>query len=273
MLFHPEFLETGVVRAISEALPFDSIGATTCGTAVFGGGGGDLMLTVTVLTSNEVEFRTGTSLPIKDDPGEPVRELYSRLTSGAASMPSLLFALAPFAANAWGDELIAALDTLSGGVPLFGSLAFTYRPDFSGIETCCNGERYTDALTLIAMFGEVEPEFYLTLVPEDRIIQQNATVTKALKNQIQSINGLAPLKYLESIGLNSNFAAIASIPFVLTLNNGSRIVRSLYGFTDLPDNSLKYQFAYSGGEICPVRNQHGQMVNRFHNLSLTVCLL
>jgi hypothetical protein len=344
MLFHPEFLETGVVRAISEALPFDSIGATTCSAAV-AGAGSDLMLALTVLTSDEAVFRAGASAPIKDNNlEESMRELYSRLTPSSAEKPALLFTLAPVIDNIGGDEFVAALDMLSGGVPLFGTLAFTYRPDFSGIETCCNGERYPDALTLIAMFGKVEPEFYLTSVPEDRIIQQKAAITKAVKNQIQSINGLAALKYLESIGLaeNGNITTLASIPFILTLSDGSRIVRAAakateegyimaygnipqgvrVGFSDgdmafvlqsvqeaaqsvnaarggnalifsciarrwtlgpntkaevealtsALDNSLTYQFAYSGGEICPVPNQHGRLVNQFHNFSLIVCM-
>jgi hypothetical protein len=38
-------------------------------------------------------------------------------------------------------------------------------------------------------------------------------------------------------------------------------------------DSLAYHFAYSIGEICPVRNQNGQLVNRFHNFSIIACLL
>jgi hypothetical protein len=35
--------------------------------------------------------------------------------------------------------------------------------------------------------------------------------------------------------------------------------------------SVNYHFAYSGGEFCPVRDAEGRLVNRFHNLTLTVC--
>lgn len=34
-----------------------------------------------------------------------------------------------------------------------------------------------------------------------------------------------------------------------------------------------YQFCYSGGEICPVYNEHGRLVNRFHNCTLVACVL
>jgi hypothetical protein len=345
LAFHPEFLETGAVRAVSEALPFDSIGGTTSNVAV-AGAMGDLMLTVSVLTSDDVVFRAGASGPIEDDPRKQIRELYARLVPSSAEIPSLLFTFAPVIANVGGDDFIEALDAVSGGTPLFGSLAFTHLPDFSGIETCWNGKRHTNVLTLIAMSGEINPEFYLTSIPDDRVVHQNAIITQAVKNRIQSINGLVPLEYLESIGLaeSGSIAGISSIPFVLTLDDGSRIVRSAYMTTDeghilsygtIPqgakigfsdgdagfvlqsaretiaqaiaasgarnallfscagrrwtlgtrteaeikelakclDGSFIYQFAYSGGEICPVRNQEGRLVNRFHNFSMIACLL
>ena len=34
-----------------------------------------------------------------------------------------------------------------------------------------------------------------------------------------------------------------------------------------------YQFCYSGGEICPVYTESGELINRFHNCSLIACLL
>jgi hypothetical protein len=345
LAFHPEFLETGAVQAVSEALPFDSIGGTTSNVAVAGAMGG-LMLAVTVLTSDDIMFRAGAAAPIEDDPREPIRALYSRLTFSCTEKPSLLFTFAPVIGNIGGDDFIEALDAVSGGTPLFGSLAFTHLPDFGGIETCWNGKRHTNVFTLIAMFGEIKPEFYLTSIPDDRVRHQNATITQAVKNRIQSINGLVPLEYLESIGLaeSGSIAGISSIPFVLTLDDGSRIVRSAYktteeghilaygtipqgariGFSDCGagfvlqstrettaqavaasraknallfscagrrwtldtrtdaemkelanclDESFVYQFAYSGGEICPVKNQEGRLVNSFHNFSMIACLL
>jgi hypothetical protein len=346
LAFHPEFLESGAVRAVSEVLPFDSIGGTTSNVAV-NGVMGDLMLALTVLTSDDIVFRAGASLPIEDDPQEVIKELYSRLAPPSVERPSLLFALAPVISHTGGDDFIEALDAVSGGIPLFGSLAFTYRPDFGGIETCWNGNRYSNVFTLIAMFGEVKPEFYLTTIPESMVIQQNAVITQAAKNQILSINGQAPVPYLESVGLAENgaiAAGIASIPFVLTLPDGSRIVRAAceataegyilaYGATPqgakigfsncdadfvlkstgetiaqvtaaargrsalifscvarrwtlgpsteaevkelskFLDNVLVYQFAYAGGEICPVKNENGDLVNSFHNFSLIACLL
>jgi hypothetical protein len=35
----------------------------------------------------------------------------------------------------------------------------------------------------------------------------------------------------------------------------------------------KYQFCYSGGEVCPVQTERGELVNRFHNCTFTACLI
>ena len=36
---------------------------------------------------------------------------------------------------------------------------------------------------------------------------------------------------------------------------------------------VAYHMCYSGGEICPVYNEKGQIFNRFHNYTCVVCTL
>jgi hypothetical protein len=344
MWFYSDFIETGTAKAICDALPFDVIGGTTSNCAV-PGAMGDIMLSLSVLTSDEVSFAAGVSRPIGGDAGEAVHELYARLISGSVSKPSLLFTIAPVLHDVGGDDIVAAIDNASGGTPLFGSLAFTHLPDFSGIRTWCNGESHQDAITMIAVFGDAAPKFSVTSIPDDRVAHKTALITSAVKNRIRAINGTPPQQYLESVGLaqNGNIAGISSIPFVITLSDGSQVVRTAYmlseegdllsyggtpegstiGFahcdarfvtestrdtlsrfladsrernalvfscaarrwilgtrTDaemkeiaaLMDGSYRYHFAYSGGEICPVRNASGALVNRFHNFTLITCL-
>jgi hypothetical protein len=351
LTFHPDFLETGVVKVVSEALPFDSIGGTTNNVAVSGVMGNleDPMLIVSVLTSDDVVFRAGVSGAIKDDPQASMRELYSRLAPPSAGKPSLLLMLATISDKVGGDDFVEALDAASGGTPVFGALVSSpHQPDLACIATCWNGESHTNALVLIAMFGDAKPEFVLSFIPDERVLRQRSIITRSEKNQIQEINGLVPIKYLESIGLvekdGGSIVDLGSFPAVLTLSDGSQVVRSIYktteegyvlsfgatpqdarvGFSDIDgefvrqsaretatriaaaaggrsalifsctarqwalgtrmnmeieelagclDGSLTYYFAYSIGEICPVRNQDGQLVNRFHNFSIIACLL
>jgi hypothetical protein len=345
LAFHPDFLETGAVKAISAALPFDTIGGTCSGTAV-AGAIGDLMLTIAVLTSDDAVFRAGGVLLDEDDPKPAIHDLYAGLAPLSAEKPSLLLTVAPVMSNIGGDDLVEALDADSGGVPLFGGLAASPRPDFSGVETCLNGEHQANLLTLIAVYGAVNPEFYRTAIPGDRVIRQDAVITKSEKNLLQTINDRTPLDYLESIGLanGGSIAGLTSIPFVLTMNDGSLVVRAAYevteegylraygavpqgvpiGFADSSaefvlqstrenigqalassgggsalivacdarrwtlgarptaemreaalclDNMLPYRIAYASGELCPVRNSEGRLVNTFQNLSTIACRL
>jgi hypothetical protein len=349
LAFHLEFLETGAVKAICKALPFDAIGGTTPNVAASGimGEFGEPMLAVTVLTSDDVIFRAGVSSAIENASQTPVQELYSRLSPLPTERPSLLFMLAPVLDDVGADDIIESLDAVSGGVPLFGALASSYnQPNICDAAICWNGECHTNMLALIALFGDFEPEFVLSFIPDDKVIRQSSIITRSMKNQIQEINGLVPVDYLEAIGLaeNGNIASMSFIPIVLTLSDGSQVVRSAYktteegyvlsfgtiptgaqiGFSDCDGdfvlqsaretaarivassgtrsalifscnarqwalgsrmnaemrelvkslgNSLAYQFAYSVGEICPVRNPNGQLVNQFHNFSIIACLL
>ncbi|MDR2124876.1 MAG: FIST C-terminal domain-containing protein [Desulfovibrio sp.] len=228
LAFHPDFLETGVVKAVSEALPCDSIGGTTSALAV-PGTLGDLLLSVTVLTSDDVEFRAGAVL-LEDDYSAPIRELYTRLAPHAGEKPALLLTAAPVIYNAGGDEFLEALDAESGGVPVFGSLAASPLPGFSGLACCMNGAHHTNLFTLIAAFGDVDPQFYHTDIPNSKVIQQNAVITQAERNLLRSVNGMSTLDYLETIGLAENgniIAGIESIPLVLDLDDGTRLVRAI----------------------------------------------
>jgi hypothetical protein len=348
LTFHPEFLETGAVKAVSEALPFDSIGGTTSAAAVAGvmEESGEPMLIVTVLTSDDVKFRAGVSGCVGDDPRTSARELYSRLAPSSMGKPSLLFMLAPILDKVGADDVIESLDALSGGVPLFGALASSHhQPDLKDVAISWNGKRHADAFVAIAMFGDFAPEFIVSLIPDERVLRQRSVITRAEKNQIQEINGLVPIKYLEDIGLaeDGNVIGMSSIPIALTLDDGSQVVRSIFkvteeghvlsfgtipqgariGFSDCDgdfvlqsaretagrivaslgtrnalifscnarqwtlgtkmDGEMKemvdrlgtspvYQFAYSVGEICPVKNKDGRLVNRFHNFSIIACL-
>ncbi|MDR1275147.1 MAG: FIST C-terminal domain-containing protein [Candidatus Accumulibacter sp.] len=345
LIFHPDFLASGVVEAVSKALPFNTIGGTTAA-STSPDVAGNLVFTLSVLTSDTVVFRSGMSRAINEDATGPVAELYSRVAPPEMGRPSLLFTIAPIVDTATGDDLVTAIDAASGGVPLFGTLAFTHEfPELSSVATCANGVSGARSLTLIALFGEVNPRFYVTTIPQDRAIHGVALITQSEKNQIRRINGFVPINYLEKVGLverNQFTAGVANYPFTLTLKDGSKVVRAVYKVTDegyilsfsnvpqgvrvsfsqidadfvvestkntiaqvVAESSaenvlifsctgrrwalaededaemmeigrdigylLSYHFAYAGGEICPVKNSKGEMVNNFHSFTLIAC--
>jgi hypothetical protein len=219
-----------------------------------------LLLSVSVLTSDDISFASGVTRPIHGNPGAPIAELYSKLRDALPEKPSLLYTLAPTLLDIGGDGFIESIDEISGGVPLFGSLAFTHKSDFSGVYTFFNGKHFPDALALVAMSGDIDPVFLKTSLPEERMIRQKAIVTDSEKNRIRRINGIPVLEYLESVGLAENGkideSGLGSIPLVLTLEDGSQVVRSPCTMTDdgelicygnVPVNST-IDFAYGDKE-------------------------
>jgi hypothetical protein len=340
--FFADFMETGVVKALSEALPFDVIGGTTSASAI-PGVNGDIVLTLTVLTSDEVIFKAGVSRPVGPDLRGAVSDLYTRLTSALTEAPAMLLIFAP-KSDAGGDAFLEELDAVSGGVPVFGAVACSNTVDFSGICTCFNGERHGDALVAAAIAGPVRPVFHKSLIPDTCLLNQKAVITESGKNVVKSVNGILAAKYLESLGLidPGDLNILRTAYFIVTLKDGSyaaRIVQSITPegylkflavmpegcalcFANYPpdfidgtveesmrtlnesvsarnafifsctgrrwilglriniemekidaavSDSVNYHFAYSGGEFCPVQDAEGRLINRFHNLTLTVC--
>jgi hypothetical protein len=143
----------------------------------------------------------------------------------------MLFLNAPYLLEITGDDYRGALNGLSGGVPVFGSIAFTHAVDFKGVKTCFNGVEYDDAMALLMFWGNINPRFFLSTIPEERFLNHEAIITDSYKNRIRRINGIPALEYLESVGLvaGGKITGIASFPLILHNNDGSRVIRTIYG--------------------------------------------
>jgi hypothetical protein len=225
-----DFVDSGVVKAFSAKLPFDTLGCTTLSASI-SSGMGQMGLTVTVLTSDDVNFTSGVSAPVSDSVDAPLTELYQRITVGLGEKPVMLMPFIPFLFNVGGDEFIEKLDALSGGVPAFGTLSISNEPDFSRIFTFYNGEAYPASMALAALTGNAAPEFLSVSVNEENILRQKAVVTGTNRNVLQSINNMPAVKYIESIGLakGGDVGGLTSMPFIVYLEDGSILIRACIG--------------------------------------------
>ncbi|MDR2178380.1 MAG: FIST C-terminal domain-containing protein [Treponema sp.] len=225
-----EFLDSGVVKALSGKLPFDVVGTTTMSlsTSSFIS---DMGLSLTVLTSDTVKFISGVSAPINDSVDGPLAELYNGIA--AAEKPSLLMPFIPFMITVGGDEFIEKLDSLSGGIPAFGTLAISNEPDYSKSYTIYKGRGYAASMVLLALVGCVDPVFLSVSVNKESILKQKAVITGINRNILQTINNIPAVTYLESTGLvkDNDVAALASIPFVIQLEDGSTLIRAVISST------------------------------------------
>ncbi|MDR1196280.1 MAG: FIST C-terminal domain-containing protein [Endomicrobium sp.] len=344
---HSDFIEAGIVEAICKELPFKTAGTTTLGNCV-PGGFAHMQLSIAVLTSDDIIFSSAVTEPLKpDNYKDDLDYAYNKAAKDLPGKPSLVLAFAPLLFDLAGDYIVEALDSLSGGVPIFGTLAVDHTIDYSTAATIYDGKSWKNKLSLILMYGEINPVFSIASVSEDKILGQKAIITESEGNILKRVNDMSVMKYLQSIGLapNGKIEGLNAIPFIIDFNDGTRTVtRAIFAITPegyavcggvMPLNAtlgigyidhddvisttketidkileqknrdgllifsclvrnlvlgfdvfaemeeaektikgkIPYFMSYSGGEICPVYNEEGKFVNRFHNDTIITCLL
>ncbi|MDR0652006.1 MAG: FIST C-terminal domain-containing protein [Synergistaceae bacterium] len=230
-----DYVDNGVMRAVCEALPFDTVGCTTFSSSTNGGMG--LLLTLTVLTSDDTKFVSGVTPEVEYDPREPVGKLYEKFAA-LAERPEMLIAFPPFLQDLGGDVFVRALDASSGGVPIFGGLPISNDPEYRGCYTIHNGAHYERSLVLLGLYGNVDPYFFSVSVDFMNILKQKAIVTGSRGNCVMSINNMPALDYFESVGLitRQNFKALQGLALVFYPKNGPMLLR--FCIDDNPEGSV-----------------------------------
>jgi hypothetical protein len=225
-----DFVESGVVKALSKKLPFDTLGSTTISTSC-SSGISQMGLSVTVLTGDDIRFVCGVSAPVTDSVDAPLSELYGRISAQFPEKPVMLMPFIPFLLHAGGDEFIEKLDALSGGIPAFGTLAISNEPDYSRSYTFYNGEFYLDSRALAVLAGSAAPEFLSVSVNEENILKQKAIITGVNRNVLMTINNMPAIQYLESIGIvkDGDVTGLPAMPFIIYLEDGSLLIRACIG--------------------------------------------
>ena len=241
---HPDFISTGVAQGIAKFLPFEVIGATTVcsltqGLRDFTG------LSVSVITSDTVEF-SAASLSFCHT-AEDVAKIYQEAAHGRSGSPSLIL---PLAAITVGDTLVNALDALTNSqTPIFGSIAVGSTSDVSKTVVLHNKTVLNEGLAIIAVWGEIKTEFFISEIKKNSVQEKPAVITKSDGNIVHSINNTSVLEYLESIGISRDQAEnnLQAIPFIVDMLDGAApVARGFFGLNadgnliasgSLPENS------------------------------------
>lgn len=349
---YADFIDSGALKAVCDALPFEVAGITTLSSVV--AGSEDIMqLTLLVLSSDDISFAIGLSDPLPEPDMAPLKRAYADTVAKLAGAPSLMLSFAPLLLNAGGDFFVEALNEIAPNVPSFGPLAVDHNADYHNAQVICNGEGYSNRFAFILLQGNVSPRFFVAGISSERVFQEKGVVTAAQENQLQTVNNMPVGDYLLTLGLQKNadgtITGINSYPFIVDYNDGTTpVVRVMFALTpegyavcggNIPvgatlsvgsidaneivsttsntllevlagekprclimyscvgrlfaqgydtqreQNSVKaalaqtdipYQFAYAGGELCPVyatQDMTGQTINRNHNETYIVCAL
>ncbi|MDR1396482.1 MAG: FIST C-terminal domain-containing protein [Desulfarculales bacterium] len=238
-----EFIETGVISALCERLPFDVVGCTVTGSSINEHGSME-QLSLTVLTSDEVTFSTSFSAPVgKDNIAGPVTEAYRQARAQLAGDPALIFLLGPIMTDVSGEYIMKQLAEISGETPIFGTLSNDTSLIYENSRTFLNGESHQYKIALLLMHGDINPRFFVTAISEKNIQKQAAIVTESDGYLLKRVNNMPLLEYLATVGVHDNgLAAVTTLPFMVDYGDGTKpVAMSMYAIT--PEG------AYCGGEM------------------------
>ena len=238
---YSEFIESGVVKAISEALPFDVVGCTTmmsgaCGEVGF------TMLTITVLTGDDVKFSSALSDDLSDEQEITLKSSYEQALENLDGEPKMIMAYCPLISHVGGERIVDMLDKACGGIPpMFGMIAFDHTEDYRYAHVIYNGEGYRTQLAMILISGNIEPTFIVKSIPEENEFKQKAIVTQSEGNILSSVNNMPFLDYLGTLGLiagDESLDAVNTIPLMVNYNDGTVPVARVMHVIDENGNAV-----------------------------------
>ncbi|MCL2232431.1 MAG: FIST C-terminal domain-containing protein [Treponema sp.] len=213
ILCHPEFISSGVLKYIGGKLPFDLAGITTSAQAV-NGEAAELILTIFVMTSDDVWFKTSLTESLENDIDAAIKSAVNTTILGASELPALALIFPPLMAKEPGDLYMEAMQRAIPHVPIFGPIAVDDTLAFEFSETIYKGESHKAAMPYILCYGNINPRFIVGTFPEDKVMPYKGEVTKSSGHLVSEINNMNPYKYFENIGLVNNGSLADSFGFV-----------------------------------------------------------
>ena len=214
VMCHPEFIVSGVLRYISENLPFDLVGVTTSTQAV-NGQAGQLILTIFVMTSDDVRFITGATGSVAGDLFGATSAAYGRVAGGEPEPPGLALIFPPLTVEYAGDAYIEAWENVIRGTPLFGTIAIDDAFPFADSEAIYNGASFKDSMTFILCYGNIKPRFFIGTLHQDKAVPYRGEITKSSGPLVHEINNISAYKYFEDIGFARDGDRVDTFGFVL----------------------------------------------------------
>ena len=232
-----DFVESGLVAALGEALPFDVIGMTTMAPADQHGQG-LYDLTLTVLTSDDVSFTAAMSGAInRDNYQDEATQLYESTREQVDSDPGLILIFLPYHRELAGYELVAAMDEACHSIPMWGSITNSYKDLYDTAQTIYNGRSLHDGITMMFLNGPINPSFISASLPEHNIGTNRAIITRSEGAILREVNGQPIMDYLLNMGLNITSSIITSTPIMVYYQGASEPV-ALGFYTKFDDGSF-----------------------------------
>ena len=226
-----DYVETGMVKAICQALPFEVAGCTTLTNAI-NQEAGTLLFCLTVLTADDCRFAVSLTPALGSDAHAVIGETFKHTAAQLGEEPGLILAFMPMLNTVSGEQMLNALNDAASGAPVFGTIACdSDTAHYSNSFTIHNGLCSRDGMSMILISGNVKPHFVVTSTSEQNLQKQHALITYSEGSVLKEINGQSVREYLSHIGLlqGEGIEAVSAVPFVVDYNDGSQpVARAIY---------------------------------------------
>jgi len=281
VMCHPEFIYTGTLKYLCEQLPFDTAGMTTASQSV-NAETGKLMLTIFVITADDVQFKTGIAENLTEELNAPIKEAYEKAAAGISTPPELAIIFHPLLFEYPGDSYINAWQEFIPTTPLFGAGAVDDTISFDANETIYNGNSYKTAVPFILFYGNIHPRFLVGVLPE-HTMPYKGEITKADGPFVHEINNINAYQYFENLGFATNGAPTDSflfVPFMIDLRkrddyDGIAVLRLLTAFTEdgtavfrgnMDENSIFHMLECVPDDIITTTRQKVEEINQMSDI-------
>ncbi|MDR2160664.1 MAG: FIST C-terminal domain-containing protein [Desulfovibrio sp.] len=244
MFCNPEFVECGAVGQICARLPFEVIGLTTMAAAT-GAGYGELTLSLAVLSSDDVIFRTAVSEPLTAaNSGEAVAAAYNAARADLPGDPAFIISFFPFLTDISSAEVLKHLDAACGGIPVWGSVASGMDMAYAGAGVISNGRFHEKSVVMLLLRGQVRPEFIVASIPDKNIGDRRACITESDGCLLKTVNDMPIMDYFKDIGMVMRIGQDnTTLPLMVDYGDGAKpVALAIYALT--PEN-----WAVCGGEV------------------------
>ncbi|MDR2400212.1 MAG: FIST C-terminal domain-containing protein [Deferribacteraceae bacterium] len=214
--FHREFAANLVLEALDGALPFELAGISTISSAVRENYG-EFILTLTVLTSDDVIFSAGMSDPLGDDINPPIEKLYNECAAKLPGKASFIFSCFPFSYEHSGEKFVASLDEITGEIPNFGAVALDIGIYYRKPLVSFGGFAYEDRAAIILFYGDVRPSYSLSWPANPHVIKGIAFLTKSDGHYITEINAMPAANFFYNLELleKGDYIRMSSIMLIV----------------------------------------------------------
>ena len=207
-------------RHLHTELRIDIVGITITASVERNSGYGDLCIRLCVLTADDVLFSIGCSGDLAAaEYSDAICDAYGRAAAKIPEKPGFILALTPYIAEHTPGDYVEVLDAVSGGLPIFGSVAADHY-DLQYQKTFFNGEAFSRGMIFILFAGNIKPVFAMEHHFAAKA-EKKGIVTKSAGNKILKVGDQTFKDYLSAIVPIPNEELVAfhfqTTPFVAEL--------------------------------------------------------